>query len=231
VTGSDEQMVLPFEEEPDYAVKAFIVASSNRHAFNWIERWPDWPFTALILVGPAGCGKTHLATHWQKRSKAASIDLGTAGIEQAAALTADGQAILVEDCDRVLGETQAERALLQLYNLAKAAGSRLLLTARRVPSLWSLQLPDLQSRLNSAMVVVIDPADDELLRSVAAKLFGDKRVQVGEEVVSYLLSRGERSVAGVAHAVETLNEISMKRQRPITVPMAREVLLQPEDES
>jgi len=229
VVGS-EQLIFPFPEKVDHAVEAFIVAPSNRHAFDWVDRWPDWPFTALVLVGPAGCGKTHLASLWRERSGAAPIDLGTAGIEQAAALTADGQPILVEDCDRVLGETQAERALLQLYNLAKAAGSRLLLTARQAPSLWPLQLPDLRSRLNSAMIVAIDPADDELLRSVAAKLFGDKQVEVGDEVVSYLLSRSERTVANVAQAIERLNTISKTRQRPITVPMAREVLLQPDDE-
>ena len=81
------------------------------------------------------------------------------------------------------------------------------------------------------MIVAIDPADDELLRSVAAKLFGDKQVEVGDEVVSYLLSRSERTVASMAQAIERLNMISKTRLRPITVPMAREVLLEPGDES
>ena len=223
-----EQMILPFQDRVDHEVESFIVAPSNQHAFDWIGRWPDWPFTALILVGAAGSGKTHLASLWQKGSNAGSIDLTTAGIEQAATLTADGEPILVEDCDRVLDETQAERTLLQLYNLAKAAGSRLLLTARRPPSQWRLQLPDLQSRLNSAMVVAIDPADDELLRSVAVKLFEDKQVEVKEELVAYLLLRCERTVSSVAQAVEALNRVSKERLRPITVPMAREILFQSE---
>jgi DnaA regulatory inactivator Hda len=222
-----EQMILPFEERVDHAAEAFIVAPSNRLAFDWIERWPDWPFTALVLVGPAGSGKTHLAALWQGRSGAVSIDLATAGIEQAASVTNAGHAILVQDCDRVLDETEAERTLLQLYNLAKASGSRLLLTARRAPSLWRLELPDLKSRLNSAMVVAIEPADDELLRAVAGKLFGDKQVEVGEEVVDYLLARCERTVSSLARAVETLNTMSKTRRRPITVPMAREVLFPP----
>jgi len=226
VAGS-QQLIFPFPEKVDHAVEAFIVAPSNSHAFDWIERWPDWPFVALVLVGPAGCGKTHLAALWQGRTGAAAIDLASAGIEQMASLTADGVPILVEDCDRVLNETQAERTLLQLYNLAKEAGSRLLLTARQAPAQWRLALPDLKSRLNSAMVVAIDPPDDGLLRSVAAKLFGDKQVEVGEEVVAWLLARCERTVAGVAHAVETLNTVSKERQRPITVPMAREVLFPP----
>jgi chromosomal replication initiation ATPase DnaA len=225
-----QQLIFPFPEKVDHAVEAFIVAPSNSHAFDWIERWPDWPFVALVLVGPAGCGKTHLATLWQGRSGAPVTDLATAGIEQMAALTAGGAPILVEDCDRMLDDTQGERPLLQLYNLAKETGSRLMLTARRPPSQWRLALPDLKSRLNSAMVVAIDPPDDELLGSVATKLFDDKQIEVKEEVVAYLLTRCERTVASVARAVETLNEISKERQRPITVPMAREVLFQSEDE-
>ena len=226
--GLAEQMILPFEDRVDHEVESFIVASSNQHAFDWIGRWPDWPFTALVLVGPAGSGKTHLASLWQGNSKAVSVDLATVGIERAAALTAGREPILVEDCDRLLDETQAERTLLQLYNLAKVAGSRLLLTARRPPSQWRLQLPDLESRLNSAMVVAIDPADDGLLRKVAVKLFEDKQVEVKEELFAYLLSRCERTVSSVAQAVETLNTVSKERLRPITVPMAREVLFQSE---
>jgi chromosomal replication initiation ATPase DnaA len=78
------------------------------------------------------------------------------------------------------------------------------------------------------MVVAIDPPDDELLRSVAVKLFEDKQVEVGDEVVAWLLARCERTVGSVAQAVEALNTVSKERQRPITVPMAREVLFQSE---
>jgi len=223
-------MAFPFPAKVSHEIESFTVASSNSHAFEWIERWPDWPFVALVLVGPAGCGKTHLAAEWRKRSGAVAIDAATADIEQMAALTAGRTPVLVEDCDRMLDETQAERPLLQLYNLAKEAGSRLLLTARRPPSQWRLALPDLKSRLNSAMVVAIEPPDDGLLRSVAAKLFEDRQVDVKEEVVDYLLARCERTVAGVAAAVAALNAVSEERQRPITVPMAREVLFQSDED-
>jgi chromosomal replication initiation ATPase DnaA len=225
-----QQLIFPFENRVAQGVEDFLVAPGNRHAVDWIDRWPDWPFTVLVVAGPPGCGKSHLAALWRSRSGAASFDLVQAGIEQAAALTAGGGPILIEDCDRALGDVRAERALLQLYNLAKAAGGRLLLTARQVPSAWRLELPDLKSRLNSAMIVTIDPPDDALLRSIAIKLFADRQVTVGEEVVAFLLSRGERSVTGVAQAVDLLDRASITLKRPITVPMAREVLPLPEDE-
>ncbi len=223
-TDGSQQLIFPFENRVAQGVEDFLVAPGNRHAVDWIDRWPEWPFTALVMAGPAGCGKSHLAALWRARTGAASIDLGVAGIERMAALTAGGGPILIEDCDRALDDIQAERSLLQLYNLAKAAGGRLMLTARRVPSDWPLELPDLRSRLNSAMVVTVDPPDETLLRSIAIKLFADRQVTVGEGVVAYLLSRCERSVTGVARAVDLLDRAGITLKRPITVPMARAVL-------
>jgi DnaA regulatory inactivator Hda len=228
---ASQQLIFPFENRVAQGVEDFLVAPGNRHAVDWIDRWPDWPFTALVVAGPPGCGKTHLAALWRARTGAASIDLAQAGIEQMAALTAGGGTILVEDCDRAFGDDLAERTLLQLYNLTQAAGGQLLLTARRAPSDWPLQLPDLKSRLNSAMVVAIDPPDDALLASIAIKLFADRQVTVGEEVIAFLLSRGERTVSSVAHAVDVLDRASITLKRPITVPMAREVLPRPDDDS
>jgi DnaA regulatory inactivator Hda len=224
-----KQLIFPFENRVAQGVEDFLVAPGNRHAVDWIDRWPDWPFTALVVAGPSGCGKTHLAALWRARSGAASIDLGTTGLEQTAALTADGGPILIEDCDRATADPAAERRLLQLYNLVRAAGGQLLLTARRAPSEWRIQLPDLASRLNSAMVASIDPPDDELLGSIAIKLFADRQVTVGEEVIAFLLNRGERTVTGVAQAVDALDRASITLKRPITVPMAREVLPPPDD--
>lgn len=219
-----QQLIFPFENRVALGVEDLMVASSNRQAVEWIDRWPEWPFTALVMVGPPGCGKTHLAALWRAKAGAETIDPGNAGIEHTATATEGGKPLLIDDCDRAVGDGQAERALLRLYNLARAAGGHLLLTARRAPSEWRLQLPDLASRLNSAMVVAIDPPDDDLLASIAVKLFADKQVKVGEGVIAYLLNRGERSVAGVAKAVDALDRAAITIQKPITVPMAREVL-------
>jgi chromosomal replication initiation ATPase DnaA len=59
---------------PTYAREDFVVASGNREALAWIDRWPDWPAPALALGGPAGCGKTHLGRIWAARAGALSID-------------------------------------------------------------------------------------------------------------------------------------------------------------
>ncbi|MFP3422559.1 chromosomal replication initiator DnaA, partial [Bacillus sp. SIMBA_161] len=54
----------------------------NEAAVAWIDRWPDWPGTAVVLHGPAGSGKTHLAHVWADRAGAP--------VWHAAALTVSG---------------------------------------------------------------------------------------------------------------------------------------------
>jgi chromosomal replication initiation ATPase DnaA len=78
------------------------------------------------------------------------------------------------------------------------------------------------------MVAAIDAPDDVLLSSIAVKLFADRQVTVGEEVIAFLLSRGERTVGSVAAAVDLLDRASIRLKRPITVPMARELLFEPD---
>jgi DnaA regulatory inactivator Hda len=216
------QLTLPFEHRVALGVDSFLVGPANRHAVEWIDRWPDWPFPVLVVVGPPGSGKTHLASLWRARIDAQTIDLSAAGIEQIAAVGA--RAVLVDDCDRAIGDAKAERALLQLYNLVRAGGGSLLLTACRPPSQWAVALPDLASRLNSIMVATIDPPDDVLLAQMALKLFADRQITVNEGVISFLINRGERSAVGLARAIDALDKASLAGKRPITVPLAREVL-------
>jgi chromosomal replication initiation ATPase DnaA len=219
------QLPLPMGHRVAQGAQDFQVASGNRHAVEWIDRWPDWPFTALVVVGPEGSGKTHLTAVWRARSNAAAIDLATLDLEAAADAAAPGKGALVDDADRAVNASPvAELALLRLYNLARAAAGTVLLTAKAPPSAWGLGLADLRSRLNSAMVVDLGPPDDALLAAVALKQFADRQISPGEGVIPLLLSRGERSFAAIARAVAALDHAALAGKRPITVALARDIV-------
>ena len=218
------QLPLTLGHKVALGAEDFLVAPCNRIAAEWIERWPDWPFPALILVGPSGSGKTHLAQLWRARSGAEPVDPAQADVERLAALAGTVRAASVDDADRVAGHPAAEAALLHLYNLMKAAGGHLLITAQHPPAAWGIGLPDLASRLNAAMVASIDPPDDSLLASVVLKLFADRQIEVGEELVRYLLAHGERSFAWMARAVESIDRAALAAKRPATVALARDVV-------
>ena len=74
------QLVLEFGHRTALDAEDFLVTPSNSEAVLWLDRWPDWPAPALVIHGPAGCGKSHLAHVWRLRSGALS-DLRAVGDE------------------------------------------------------------------------------------------------------------------------------------------------------
>jgi chromosomal replication initiation ATPase DnaA len=224
VRPEPEQLPLLLGHRVARGLEDFLVAPSNRTAVEWIDRWPDWPFTALAIVGPRGSGKTHLAELWQAKAEADWVDPRTLGVEGAAATAQGAKAALIDDAERVQKDKPSQVALLQLYNLLRAAGGHLLLTAQSPPRQWRLSLPDLASRLRTAMVAEIGPPDDALLAAIALKLFADRQLTPAEGVIPLLLARGERSFAAIARNVAALDRAALAAKRPVTAALAREVL-------
>jgi len=204
-----------------FAADDFLIAPSNQEAHAWIERWPEWPGAVLLLVGPGGSGKTHLASIWQQRSGAQRVVAADLDDERAGELVEEGGAVLCEDADRI---EKNETALLHLYNLSIERRAHLLLTARTAPSRWPLDLADLRSRLNATPRVEIGAPEDELLGAVLVKLFDDHQLRVSAEAVAYLLPRMERSLAAAWRIVHAIDKTALAEKRSVTVPLVRQVL-------
>ncbi len=214
------QLVFDLAGRPALGREDFLVTPTNRDAVAWIDRWPDWPAPALALVGPPGSGKTHLAHVWQARSGASLIAAGAVAGWQPGALAGDAPMCIVEHADRVVDET----ALFHLYNFIAEGNGRLLLTARTAPARWPVRLPDLASRLKAVPVAEIAPPDDAMIEAVLVKLFADRQLRVGPEVISFVLARMERTFDAARTVVAALDRTAMQGRRAITVPLARDVL-------
>jgi chromosomal replication initiation ATPase DnaA len=200
--------------EPQYHRADFLVSDSNRAAFELIERWPDWPARALVLHGPAGSGKTHLAHLWCAR--AGALFLAGGAVPRPQEPTAS---VAVDNAERA-----DERSLLHLYNLTLERGGGLLLTMPAPPARLAIGLADLASRLRSLPIVGIARPDDRLLTTVLAKHFADRQLRVVPEVLAYLVARIERSFAGAADIAARLDQLGLETRRPVTIKLAREVL-------
>lgn len=197
----------------------FFVSPANLQALQEIDRWPDWPAGKLVLTGPAGAGKSHLAQVWAGDAGARVI----AAVEIAHTTPQPGHWV-IEDADQLAGDPTGETALFHLHNLVLAEGGRLLLTARSAPSRWPITLPDLASRLSATPLARLEPPDDALLAAVLMKLFADRQIDPPASLIPWLLKRIDRSFEAAGRMVADLDARSLATGRPIGHKLAGDLL-------
>lgn len=197
---------------------AFFVAPSNALALQIVEHWQDWPSRKLLILGPEGSGKTHLAHVWA--ALAGAEILSAEALEDTDLAGLSGRPVVVEDADRV---GASETRLFHLHNLA-TSGAALLMTARTPPRDWGLRLPDLISRMQATQIARIEAPDDTLLSAVLVKLFADRQVAVPANLISYLVSRMPRSIGAARALVAALDARALAEGRPITRALAAGML-------
>ncbi|HEY8336416.1 MAG TPA: DnaA/Hda family protein [Tardiphaga sp.] len=198
----------------------FLEGPANAAALGLIDSWPDWPNRVMLLVGPEGSGKSHLAAIWADEAGARSTMAHALTAAAVPGALATG-ALVVEDLDPA---TLDDRALFHLLNLAREDEAYVLITARVAPAALPIELRDLRSRLRAVPVVNLMPPDDQLLRALIVKFCADRQLTVDETVVSFVASRIERSFAAARQAVELLDTEALRRGRPVTRALAAELL-------
>jgi chromosomal replication initiation ATPase DnaA len=213
-----EQLPLAFGHDPATGRDDLLVTEPVNAAVAMIDAWPHWPSPVVIIAGPVGSGKSHLASIWREKAGAVIVE-ATAG--QGAEEAAARGPVLIEDADRAGFD---ERTLFHIINNIRQNGHTLLITSRLWPMSWPVDLPDLRSRLKAATVVEIGEPDDELLSQVIVKLFADRQLFVDDRLVAYIVARMERSLEAAQTLVERLDRLALARGSRITRALAQEVL-------
>lgn len=202
-----------------YGRDDFLAAPSNAAALAMIDKWPDWADRALLLIGPPGCGKTHLCAIFAQRSGAfAASCRKLPSLDEL--LAAARTAITVDGVD----EADDDTSLFHLLNFASEQRAFLLMTARRAPWSQKGRLPDLLSRLRRAPVIEIGAPDDALLRAVLEKLFRDRQLIVDAPLLDYAVVRLERSLEAARAFAQELDRESLARGRRVTRALAADVI-------
>lgn len=217
-----EQLSFDLSARPALGRDVFFVSDANAVALAMIDGWRDWPMGKLLLTGPHGSGKTHLAHVWANDTGARLIDADALLSEDLTALAA--QPLCVEDIDQIAGHRACETALFHLHNLAHSASVPLMLTAAGRPSEWGLVLPDLLSRVQATPLTRIEPPDETLLGALFAKLFSDRQLSPSPGVLAYLARHAPRSFDVAGQVVAALDAEGLRSGRRLTRDTARLIL-------
>jgi len=189
-----EQLVFDWPREEALRPEDFFVSDANRVAADMIQTPDVWPDGKLVLTGPIGCGKSHLARVFQVNSGAMVI----AAADLPDGLRPNG-ALVIEDMSAM--PKDREEAMFHLHNHMASAGLPLLMTDRAAPARWDIALP----------VLIM-------------KLFADRQVIPPASVVQFLSTRIERSYVAVQDIVARLDHAALVDKKPASVKMATALL-------
>lgn len=216
----ERQLVLNLPHRPAFGREDFLVTAANAGAVALIDRWPEWLNPVLLLVGPAGSGKTHLTEVWRMRSGARRCGPGELSLDTMPTFLETG-AIVAEDID---AGPRDERLLFHLINMVREARGFAILTSRTNPLTWETALKDLASRLQAMPMAVLHEPDDDLLRGLLVKLFADRQIAVDEAVISFMVARMERSAAAAGGLVAAIDRRALEEKAEVTRTFVARVL-------
>jgi DnaA family protein len=200
----------------------------------------------IILVGAESVGKTHLLSsaiqyfesHFGTDSACAYFSLSELSEKQ---LSENYYADLLDyfetfsflaldDVDLWLNSLSvearhdAEMLLFNIFNHYKMNGKLLLIASKCPPSRLNIELKDLESRLQSGLLLTISELDDagknELIRSLA-KLKG---FLMDDDVSAFILKRSGRDVLSLLGIIDTLDKATLIEKRRLTVPFVKKIL-------
>lgn len=196
------QIPLDLSRERPLSFETLQISSGNQQLLRQIRDFTAWPSPVCLLIGPRGAGKTHIGTAWaQENPEALFIDDAKGAGEQT----------LFAQINRALtGRIQA-----------------LLLTSSEHPALWDIKMPDLRSRLNNTPTFELPEADDDLLETIVRGLFAGHGRHVSQDLVTYMISRSERTVPALQAHVARLEAQAQTDKADITKAYAARHMTKP----
>jgi len=223
---------IPLQLEPRRPDRlADFVAGPNAGVLASVESLLDEPGGSLFISGPDGSGKSHLLNalcHLARERGLAAFYIALSKLPEEASASLEGLRVLdlvcVDDLDSVAGNPTWEKALFACFNEIRAANGRLLVSSKKPLSKLELFLPDLASRLAWGVRQNLQLPDDEGKLEILKQRANTLRIEVPEEVQSYLIKRGKRDMTSLLQTLEQLKDVAFAEKRKITVPMARRIL-------
>jgi len=190
------QIALPLDELRGGASSSLIITPSNATAFAGLGSAANWPRHCAILVGPARSGKSLMARYFSGQ--------GGTVIDNAEANSAEN--------------------LFNAWNRAQESVVPLLLISRWLPADWNIALPDLKSRLGSAMLLEIGAPDDEMIEQLLQKQLADRGAAITMDALSYVKRRIERSYAAIESFARAANAMALAENAPVNLTLVKKVL-------
>jgi DnaA family protein len=217
-----KQLVLDLGADPAQSLETFQVGDNAElahlmHLF--AERTSREHFA--YLWGDTAAGKTHLLQ--ALAATPGSRYIAASAADSAFVYSPETSLYLLDDCDQLSPAAQIDA--FALFNQIREHGAYMVSTGPVPPAVLPVR-EDLRTRMGWGLIYQIHGlSDDEKIAALthAAEARG---LTLSASVLPYLLSHFRRDMRSLSTMLDALDQYSLETQRPVTLPLLRDLLLQ-----
>ncbi len=213
------QLIIRFDHEKNFKDDDFYVSSSNKNTFDFLNNWPKWEKNFLNITGEKYSGKTHLTNIFIKKFKALKLDADSMTDENLYEVK-NHKNIILEN----LTEEVNEKLIYSLLNIIDIDDKYIIVTSEKSIVDLNFSLIDLKSRTKNFIIQKIENPDDDLMFALILKNLSDRQISINKKLIDFIIKRIDRSYRNIFNFIYKIDELSLKRKKPIDFKLIKEVL-------
>ena len=213
------QEIIKFNYEQNFKDDDFYVSKSNKHIFDLLNKWPRWEKNFLNISGKKFSGKSHLVNIFLNKFKGIKFNAKLFNNDNLKQIKLH-QNIVVEDLDKEIDE----KLFYTLFNIIDQDNKYLIVTTIDPIVNLKFELDDLNSRSKNFLLQNIEKPDDELIFALLLKNLSDRQISLEKKLIDYIIKKIDRSYDKIFDFIYKVDEISLKKKKPIDLKIIKEVL-------
>jgi len=213
------QQILKFDYEQNFKDQDFYVSKSNEYSFKLLNSWPKWEKNFVNLVGENFSGKSHLINIFLQKFKGIKISAYKITNEFLRQIKIYENVViedLIEDID--------ENLLFTLINTIEQDNKYLIVTSTKPIVEYRFTLRDLNSRGKNFILSPIEKPEDDLMYALILKNLSDRQILINKKLIEFIIKRINRSYGKISDFIYKIDEISLKRKKPVDLKIIKEAL-------
>ena len=213
------QLIIKFDYDQNFKDEDFYVSSSNKHIFSLLNQWPRWEKNFLNISGEKFSGKSHLINIFIKKFKGIKLNANSLTNEDLKVIKIH-ENIILENLD----ENIDEKLIYSLLNIADVDNKYIIVTSEIPIVEINFSLIDLKSRTKNFLLQKIEKPDDELMFALILKNLSDRQISINKKLIDFIVKRIDRSYGKISDFIYKVDELSLKRKKPIDFKIIKEIL-------
>tara|TARA_B100000780_G_C21074479_1_gene432510 strand:- start:481 stop:1143 length:663 start_codon:yes stop_codon:yes gene_type:complete len=213
------QLIIKFDYDQNFKDEDFYVSSSNKHIFSLLNQWPQWEKNFLNISGEKFSGKSHLINIFIKKFRGIKLNANSLTNEDLKVIKIH-ENIILENLD----ENIDEKLIYSLLNIVDVDNKYIIVTSEIPIVDINFSLIDLKSRTKNFLLQKIEKPDDELMFALILKNLSDRQISINKKLIDFIVKRIDRSYGKISDFIYKVDELSLKRKKPIDFKIIKEIL-------